>query len=70
MAHHKRRKRKRGGIKGHCGMCQMQSEKGTGGMRRPKPAERRADANAQEQMNEPRPLLRSYDLAALYTSSF
>lgn len=28
MAHHKRRKRRRAGIKGHCGMCMLRKTDG------------------------------------------
>ncbi len=52
MAHHKRRKRKKYGVKGHCTMCAMATRRG--GLRNRRnlsPAERRAADSASQQMD-------------------
>lgn len=51
--HHKRRKRRRGGIKGHCGMCALLTRRGgLRNQRRPTLQERRAALGEREQRAE------------------
>lgn len=58
MAHHKRRKRRRGGIKGCCGQCMLQTTDGRRNGRLLTIAERAAKVSEREQVrdfNQPRP---------------
>lgn len=57
MAHHKRTKRRRAAIKGHCGMCQMQSGKGRNGDRELTPQERQGKDSAVQQLADEHPLV-------------
>ncbi len=65
MAHHKRRKRKRANNIGHCGMCQMESGKGTGKKRRDTPAEARSQAAELESVNDVAPYV-DWDALAVF----
>ncbi len=50
--HHKRRRRRRAGIKGCCGMCMLQTTDGRRNGRLLTKQERRARLSAQEQIKE------------------
>lgn len=52
MAHYKRRRRRKAGIKGCCGMCMLQTTNGLRNGRLLTPQETRAKESATEQVRE------------------
>lgn len=53
MAHHKRRKRRRGGIKGCCGMCMLRKTDGTRNGRLLTPQEKAQILKLKEGLSDP-----------------
>lgn len=52
MAHYKRRRRRRGGIKGHCHMCSLRRTDGTRNGRRLTPREQSSLVSFAESLDE------------------